>query len=326
MRIAVLDDYQQVALSLADWSSLSAVTEIMAFRDHFKTVAQLKTKLKGFDVVIAMRERTAFPHELLTQLPDLRLLVTTGMRNASIDLTAATESGITVCGTRGGGPATAELAWGIILSLLRHIPQEFAAVREGKWQTKLGIELQGKTLGLLGLGNLGSHMAVIGKAFGMSVIAWSQNLTSEKAIQNGARLVTKDELFSRSDVLSVHLQLSDRTRGLVGARELSIMKPSAYFINTSRGPIVDRTALVQVLESRAIAGAGLDVYDEEPLPLEDPLRTLDNVVLTPHLGFVTRETYTVFYRDAVEDIQAYINNQPIRLLNPDVLGRIRPPS
>jgi phosphoglycerate dehydrogenase-like enzyme len=323
MRIAVLDDYQQVALSIVDWSSLSAATEIMAFRDHFKTVAHLETKLKGFNVIIAMRERTPFPRQLLAQLTDLRLLVTTGMRNASIDLTAATELGIPVCGTRGGGPATAELAWGIILSLIRNIPQEFIAVREGKWQTTLGVELQGKTLGLLGLGNLGSHMAVIGKAFGMSVIAWSQNLTPEKAVRSCARLVSKDELFASSDILSVHLQLSDRTRGLVGTQALALMKPSAYFINTSRGPIVDRAALIRALQTRAIAGVGLDVYDEEPLPADDPLRKLDKVVLTPHLGFVTRETYTAFYRDAVEDIQAYINNQPIRLLNPDVLGRMR---
>jgi phosphoglycerate dehydrogenase-like enzyme len=326
MRIAVLDDYQQVALSMADWSSLSRVTEIIAFRDHFKTVAQLKTRLKGFDVIIAMRERTPFPRQLLAQLTDLRLLVTTGMRNASIDITAATEQGIPVCGTRGGGPATAELAWGIILSLIRNIPREFSAVRDGKWQTTLGVELQGKTLGLLGLGNLGSHMAVIGKAFGMSVIAWSQNLTLEKALQSGVRLVTKDELFSGSDILSVHLQLSDRTRGLVGTSELALMKPSAYFINTSRGPIVDRAALIRALQTRTIAGVGLDVYDEEPLPPDDPIRKLDNVVLTPHLGFVTRETYTVFYRDAVEDIQAYLNGQPIRVLNPDVLSRMRPRS
>jgi phosphoglycerate dehydrogenase-like enzyme len=326
MRIAILDDYQQVALRMADWSTIPGATEITAFREQYKTVTQLKTSLKNFNVIVAMRERTIFSRELLVQLPDLRLLVTTGMRNASIDLPSATELGIPVCGTRGGGPATSELAWGLILSLLRHIPQEYAAVREGKWQSTLGVELQGKTLGLLGLGNLGSHMAVIGKAFGMSIIAWSQNLIPEKATESGARLVTMDELFSNSDILSVHLQLSDRTRGLVGTQELALMKPSAYFINTSRGPIVDRSALIKAIESRTIAGAGFDVYNEEPLLPDDPIRKLDNVILTPHLGFVTRETYTVFYRDAVEDIQAYTNNQPIRLLNPDVLNRIRPSS
>ena len=324
MNIALLDDYQQVALTLADWSTVPGVTEILAFKDHFKSVDLLVKKLNGFSVVVAMRERTPFPAPLLEQLPDLRLLVTTGMRNPSIDLVAATRLGIPVCGTRGGGPSTAELAWGLIISLMRKIPQEFESVRRGYWQTTLGSDLKGKTLGLLGLGNLGSHMAVIGRAFGMSVIAWSQNLTSEKAAAAGAELVEKDELFRRSDVISIHLQLSDRTRGLVGAHELSLMKPTAYLVNTSRGPIVENAALLTILRSRSIAGAGIDVYEEEPLPPGNPFRDLDNVVLTPHLGFVTRETYEVFYRDSVEDIKAYLQGQPVRLLNPDVLDRQRP--
>jgi phosphoglycerate dehydrogenase-like enzyme len=241
------------------------------------------------------------------------------MRNASIDLDAATERRILVSGTRGGGPSTAELAWGLILSLLRHIPQEFEAARQGRWQTTLGIELKGKTLGLLGLGNLGSHMAGIGNAFGMSVIAWSQNLTAERARQFGASLATKDELFAGADVLSIHLQLSGRTRGLVGQRELSLMKPTAYLINTSRGPIVDEAALVTALKSHAIAGAGVDVYDAEPLPSDHPFWRLDNVVLTPHLGYVTAETYRVFYGDSVEDINGYLQGRPVRVLNPTVL-------
>ena len=323
MKIAILDDYQQVAMRLADWSSVPDGTDILAFKQHMTAVSELKNRLKGFDVIVAMRERTAFGSEMLELLPDLRLLVTTGMRNASIDLVSATRLGILVCGTRGGGPSTAELAWGLILSLLRHIPQEFESVRTGGWQTTLGTDLKGKTLGLLGLGNLGSHMAGIGNAFGMKVIAWSQNLTFEKARQFGASLVTKDELFSQSDIISIHLVLSDRTRGIVGSRELGLMKPTAYLINTSRGPIVDEAALLQALRSHAIAGAGIDVYDPEPLPPEHPLRLLDNAVTTPHLGYVTRETYDVFYGDAVEDILAFSTGKPVRVLNPDVLGKIR---
>ncbi len=323
MKIAILDDYQKVALKLADWSILPKGTEVSAFSDHWKDPATVKQKLEPFDVIVAMRERTPFPRTLLEQLPNLTLLVTTGARNASIDLVTATNLGILVCGTHGGGPTTAELAWGIILSLLRHIPQEFEAVKKGRWQTTLGIDLRGKTLGLLGLGNLGSHMATVGKAFGMQVIAWSQNLTAERAAQFGATLVNKDELFKQSDILSIHLVLSDRTRGLVGARELKLMKPTAYLINTSRGPIVDEKALLQTLKSHAITGAGLDVYSEEPLPPGYPFVSLDNAVLTPHLGYVTKETYEKFYPDAVEDIASYLRGQPLRVLNPDVLGKTR---
>ncbi|MFC1860046.1 D-2-hydroxyacid dehydrogenase family protein [Chloroflexota bacterium] len=323
MKIAVLDDHQQVALKFADWNILPADTRVLAFKDHLTNIDAVKERLNSFDVVVAMRERTPFPRELLESLSDLQLLVTTGMRNASIDIAAATNLGIMVCGTSGGGPSTAELAWGLILALLRHIPQEYESIRQGHWQTTLGTDLKGKTLGLLGFGKLGSHMAVISNAFGMSVIAWSQNLTAERANKFGASLVTKDNLFTQSDVLSIHLKLSDRTKGLVGAHELSLMKPAAYLINTSRGPIVDETALVKVLEAYKIAGAGLDVYNLEPLPLGHPLTKLDNVVMTPHLGYVTRETYQIFYPDAVEDIMAYLRGQPMRVLNPDVLGKHR---
>jgi phosphoglycerate dehydrogenase-like enzyme len=324
MKIAVLDDYQQVALKLADWSVMADGTGILAFRDHFTSVEQLTQHLRGFDVVVAMRERTPFGSDALQLLPDLRLLVSTGMRNASIDLAAATGLGVVVCGTRGGGPSTAELAWGLILSLARHIPGESVSVRQGRWQTTIGTDLKGKVLGLLGLGNLGSHMATIGNAFGMTVIAWSQNLTGERADLANARLVTKDVLFSQADVVSIHLQLSDRTRGLVGRRELDLMKPTAYLINTSRGPIVDEPALLEALRSGTIAGAGVDVFDPEPLPPDHPLRHMDNVVATPHLGYVTRETYEVFFNDAIEDILAYARGKPVRVLNPDAIGRPRP--
>jgi phosphoglycerate dehydrogenase-like enzyme len=320
MRIAILDDYQRVALKMVDWGVLGGDAEVESFGEHWTGVDTLADRLIGFDAILAMRERTPFSKELIERLPRLRLLVTTGMRNASIDLAAATFKGITVSGTRGGGPSTAELAWGLILSLLRHIPQEYEAVRLGRWQSSIGLELKGRVLGLLGLGTLGSHMAAVGNAFGMSVIAWSQNLTGARAAEFKASLVTREQLFARSDVLSIHLQLSDRTRGLVSARELGLMKATAYLINTSRGPIVDEAALFGALRSRRIAGAGIDVYSEEPLPPDYPFLRLDNVVMTPHLGYVTRETYEVFYRDSLEDIAAYRLGRPVRVLNPDVLA------
>ncbi|MDO8473854.1 MAG: D-2-hydroxyacid dehydrogenase family protein, partial [Dehalococcoidia bacterium] len=233
---------------------------------------------------------------------------------------------ILVCGTGGVADHTLELTWGLVLATLRHIPQENLAVRQGRWQTTTGVSLQGKVLGVLGLGKIGSRMATVGNAFGMSVISWSQNLTAERASHFGATLVTKDELFARSDILTVHLQLSDRTRGLVGSRELALMKPTAYLINTSRGPIVDEMALVQALQDHAIAGAGLDVFDVEPLPRDHPFTRLSNAVLTPHLGYVTNEGYRIFYGDSVEDIAAFIRGRPVRVLNPAVLehGFIQP--
>jgi phosphoglycerate dehydrogenase-like enzyme len=323
MKIAILDDYQQAALKLADWNVLALNIEVQAFAEHWTGLNTIKENLEAFEVVVAMRERTPFPRELMESLPKLQLLITTGMRNASIDLEAATRLGITVCGTRGGGPSTAELAWGLILALMRHIPQEYSSVQKGGWQTTIGADLNGKGLGLLGLGNLGSKMATIGKAFGMEVMAWSHNLKSERAAQFGAALVSKEELFGRSDVLSIHLQLSDRTRGLVGAPELGLMKPTAYLINTSRGPIVDEKALIQAIKAGKIAGAGLDVFDQEPLPAGHPYRKLENIVTTPHLGYVTGETYKIFYADAVEDIKAYRGGQPLRVLNPGVSGKTR---
>jgi phosphoglycerate dehydrogenase-like enzyme len=319
VKIAILDDYQGVALQMADWDSLAPQSQVTVFREHWNEAQVLAERLVNFEAVVAMRERTAFPAQILEGLPGLRLLVTTGMRNAAIDLEAATRLGVLVCGTRGGGPSTAELAWALILSLARHIPQEFESVRGGHWETTIGTDLAGKKLGLLGLGNLGSKMAVIGRAFGMSVIAWSQNLTAERASQFEATLVSKEELFRQADFLSIHLQLSARTRGLVGAAELSLMKESAYLVNTSRGPIIEQRELIRALRSKRIAGAGLDVFDQEPLPADNLWRGLENAILTPHLGYVTRETYQIFYGEAVEDISSYLAGQPVRMLNPAAL-------
>ena len=319
MKVAVLDDYQGVALELTDWNKLPGNCQVVVFKEHCASSDILKEQLSDFEIIVAMRERTPFGRELLAGLPKLKLLVTTGMRNASIDLDAATDLGILVCGAGGGRLATAELTWGLILALLRHIPQEDRATRQGHWQTTVGNELRGKTLGIMGLGHLGARMAVIGNAFEMPVIAWSQNLDSAKAARCGATLVAKDEIFTRSDILSIHLQLSDRTRGLISSRELSLMKPTAYLINTSRGPIIDETALIEALKSHSIAGAGLDVFDQEPLPPDHPLRHLDNTVITPHLGYVTIETYKPFFSESVADITAYLKGQPVRVLNPTVL-------
>jgi phosphoglycerate dehydrogenase-like enzyme len=314
-RVAVLDDYQDAALQMADWSVLPPETKVQVFRDHLANPQAVAERLKDFEIVAAMRERTPFPRSLLERLPKLKLLITTGMRNASIDVAAATDLGITVCGTQGVGYPTAELTWGLILALLRHIPQEDRATRDGRWQVSVGVGLREKVLGVVGLGNLGSQVATVGKAFGMSLLAWSQNLTAERAAQFGATLVSKDELLSRSDIVTIHLVLSDRTRGLIGTRELGFMKRTAYLINSSRGPIVDEPALVQALRQGTIAGAALDVYDEEPLPLDHPLRQLPNTVITPHLGYVTVEGYKVFYGHVVEDIQAFLQGKPVRVIN-----------
>jgi phosphoglycerate dehydrogenase-like enzyme len=315
-RVAILDDYQGVARQMADWASLPAGTDLQVFADHLKDVGEVAARLADFDAVVAMRERTAFPRALLEKLPRLKLLVTTGMRNASIDVAAAVERGIVVCGTSGLPYPTAELTWGLILALLRRIPTEDRATREGQWQVSCGLGLSGKTLGVIGLGNLGSRVAKVGRAFEMEVLAWSQNLTAARAAEVGATLVSKDELLARSDVVSIHLVLSDRTRGLLGTRELSSMKRTAHLVNTSRGPIVDEAALVSALRSGTIAGAGLDVYDDEPLPLDHPLRNLPNTVITPHLGYVTEEGYKIFYGHALEDVKAWLAGQPVRVIRP----------
>jgi phosphoglycerate dehydrogenase-like enzyme len=314
-RVAILDDYQDVARRLADWKSLPA--EVVVFRDHLSDESQVAARLADFDMVVAMRERTPFPRSLFERLPRLRLLVTTGMRNASIDLRAAGDLDVVVSGTAGLPSPTAELSWALILALVRHVPREDRATREGRWQETLGTTLKGRTLGVLGLGQLGSRVARVGKAFEMDVIAWSQNLTAERAAAVGATLAgSRDELLARADVVTIHLVLSDRTRGLVGARELGLMRPTAYLVNTSRGPIVDEDALIATLHAGKIAGAGLDVYDEEPLPADHPLRRLPNTVITPHLGYVTEETYQIFYSQALEDVRAFLAGAPVRVLSP----------
>jgi phosphoglycerate dehydrogenase-like enzyme len=327
MRVAILDDYQQVSLASTDWSAVRELADIHVFYQHIARTEALVSALEPFDVIVAMRERTPFDAALLGQLPQLRLLVTTGMHNASIDLAAAASHGVTVCGTGGVGSATAELTWGLILALARHIPEEDQRLKQvgraggaalpisGGWQQTVGTGLHGKRLGVVGLGTMGRQVADVGRAFGMKVVAWSQNLDPDHAKKAHVKAVSKEELFSSSDVVTVHYKLSERSVGLVGPAEFALMKPSAVLINTSRGPLVDSAALLAALRSGSIAGAGLDVYDIEPLPLADPLRSAPNVVLTPHLGYVTEETYKVFYGDAAEDIVAFTKGSPVRVLS-----------
>jgi phosphoglycerate dehydrogenase-like enzyme len=315
VRAAVLDDYQDVARDYADWDSLNGV-EVTVFTDHLSDEAAVAERLAPFEIVVAMRERTPFRRSLLERLPNLQLLVTTGARNASIDLAAAAEHGVTVCATGYVSPPTAELTWALILALARHVPEEDANVRAGRWQTTVGADLAGRTLGIVGLGRLGARVAEIARVFEMDVIAWSQNLTAERAAEAGAELVSKADLFRRADFVTVHVVLSDRSRGLVGAPELALMKPTARLINTSRGPVVDEAALLEALDSGRIAGAALDVYEPEPLPEEHPLRRAPRSVLTPHIGYVTDGTYEIFYRDAVEDIARWRAGDPVRVLAP----------
>jgi phosphoglycerate dehydrogenase-like enzyme len=311
-RVAVLDDYQRVAAGLADWGSVPG--DVVFFHDHLTGEDEVAARLEGFDVVVAMRERTPFRESLLARLPALRLLVTTGPHNAAIDLAAAHRRGIVVSATRADPHGTPELAWGLVLALLRHVPTEDRGVKEGAWQLTIGTGLAGRTLGVLGLGRVGSAVAAVGGAFGMRVIAWSPHLTLERAAAAGAQFVDRDRLFAESDVLTVHVVLGEGTRGLVGASELALMKHTAYLINTSRGPIVDESALVAALEEGSLAGAGLDVYDVEPLPAGHPLLTAPNTVLTPHIGYVTDTGYRTMYADAVEDIAAYLDGKPLREL------------
>lgn len=313
-RIALLDDYQGIALRSAEWSRLPADCEVVPFRRHIADENDLVAALAGFDVVMALRERTRLPASVIERLPDLKLIVTAGKRNASIDIAAAHARGITVCGTGGLQYPTAELAIGLMLCLARDIPNQERSLREGRWQTAVGYGLNGKTLGVLGLGTLGSRVARLARAFEMDVVAWSRSLTEQRAREFGAQRVELDELLSRSDFVSIHLVLSDRTRGLIGSRELALMKPSAYLVNTSRGPIVDQAALIAALEAGRIAGAGLDVYDREPLPPDHPILSAPRTVLTPHLGYTTHETLRVFYAHALEDIEAWLAGAPVRVL------------
>jgi phosphoglycerate dehydrogenase-like enzyme len=318
MQLSILDDYQGVALDMADWSPVRARgIEIAVERFPFADAEDVVRSLADSEIVAAMRERTAFPKGIVDRLPKLKLLITTGMRNASFDMAALRDRGVTVCGTGGpggGNEDTAELAWGLILGAARRIAEDHAFMRHGGWQTRIGHRVAGKTLGLLGLGRLGSAVARVGLAFGMKAIAWSQNLTADKAAAQGVERVEKDELFGRSDILSVHLVLSERSRGLVGAREIGLMKPSAILVNTSRGPICDTAAIIEALKGGRLAYAGLDVYDQEPLPINHPLRTAPNVILTPHIGYVTDENYRSSYPQIVENIMAYLDGKPIRVI------------
>jgi phosphoglycerate dehydrogenase-like enzyme len=313
-RIVLLDDYQGIALDYGGWDRVPDEWEKVALCQHIADPDELVEALAGAEIVLAMRERTQFPASTLDRLPDLKLLITTGMGNVAIDIPAAQRNGVVVCGTGGHGPATAELAWALILGLARKIPAEDAEMRRGGWQTTIGTDIAGTTLGLVGLGNLGKQMVPVAKAFGMDVVAWSTNLDPEAARAAGAEPVRKDELFERSDFVSVHYKLSERSRGLVGAGDLALMKSSAFLVNTSRGPIVDTNALLDALEAGTIAGAGIDVYDTEPLPADHALRSAPRTIITPHLGYVTEDTYMVFFDDAVEDVLAYLAGDPVRVL------------
>jgi phosphoglycerate dehydrogenase-like enzyme len=313
VRAAILDDYQNVALKLADWSPIAKDVEVKVFNAPLGGDDAVIKALQGFAVISMMRERTPFTRKVIEGLPDLKLLITTGARNASIDIKACTERGITVCGTGGVGSPTTGIAIGLMLELTRRIGFENARMKIGEaWQVTVGQDLEGLTLGVLGLGKLGQRVTGVAKALGMKVIAWSQNLTPEKAKEAGAEYVSKDDLFRQADILSIHIVLSDRSRGLIGVNELGLMKKTAYLINTSRGPIVDEKALIAALQSKSIGGAGLDVFDVEPLPRDHAFRKMDNVVITPHLGYVSEQNYRKFYPDIVADIRAWLDGKPLR--------------
>jgi len=324
-KVAILDDYARAALAVADWSPVAAKAEITVF-DHHLSEDEAAQVLQPFDVICTVRERMALPRTLIERLPNLKLITIIGMSLPNLDMTAASDHGVIVAHANFASPAfagtanaTPELAWGLLIATVRHIGDEHMRMRQGGWQSTTGMILAGRTLGLLGLGRIGKRMAEYAKVFGMEVIAWSQNLTAEAAAAVGVRRVEKDQLFEQADLLSIHLVLSDRSRGLVTARELALMKPTAYLINTSRGPIVDGAALIAALREGRIAGAGLDVFDVEPPPADHPLRSLPNVTLTPHLGYVTRETLHAFYTDSIEAVAAFLDGQPVRIANPEAL-------
>ena len=315
LRCAVLDDYQNVALKLADWSKVAPAVEVKVFNEHLGSADKVIKALQGFAIVVMMRERTPFPRQVIEALPDLKLLITTGARNASIDMAACAERGIVVSGTGGFGNPTTGITFGLILELTRRIGWENARLKAGEpWQVTLGRDIEGQTLGILGLGKLGARVAGVGKAFGMKVMAWSQNLTPEKCQEAGVEYASKEDLFRAADFVTIHLQLSPRTRGLITASELGLMKKTAYLINTSRGPIVDEKALLEALRDKRIAGAGLDVFDVEPLPLDHPYRRMDNVVITPHLGYVSQQNYARYFPDIVEDIRGWLDGKPVRVI------------
>jgi phosphoglycerate dehydrogenase-like enzyme len=315
VRAAVLDDYQDLARDYGPWERLASRVQLDSFTDHLDDDDALIERLAPYEIIVVMRERTPFPRARLERLPNLRLLVTTGPTNVAIDVAAATDHGIAVCGTGHRLGATAELTWGLILALTRHIASEDRRIRAGGWQREIGPELEGRTLALLGLGRLGSRVAGYGAAFGMKLIAWSQNLEAAHAASLGVEAVTKEELLRRADILSVHLRLSERTRGLIGTGELALMRPTAYLVNTSRGPIVDEQALLAALQGGALAGAALDVYEREPLAADDPLRGAPNTLLTPHIGYVAEDSYRTYFSEIVQDIEAWLDGAPIRLLS-----------
>jgi phosphoglycerate dehydrogenase-like enzyme len=315
-RLAVLDDYQGVALDLADWSPLDGRADITVFDRHLGDEEAVVEALQGFEVLVAMRERTRFPRSVLARLPDLRLLVTTGMRNAAIDLDAARDHGVVVCGTELGAPYdAAELTWALLMAAAKRVDVELANLREGRWQTTIGTSLAGRTLGVVGLGRLGGKVAEYGRAFDMDVVAWSTNLTDERCAEVGVRRAgSLDDLLAESDFVSLHLVLSRRSRGTIGRRELALMKPTAWLVNTSRGPLCDEEALLEAVRTGVIAGAALDVFDVEPLPADHPLRTEPNVVATPHIGYVTSAGHAYRYTEAVQDVVAFLDGAPVRVL------------
>jgi phosphoglycerate dehydrogenase-like enzyme len=313
-RLAILDDYQQVSGDYADWDSLGDAVSVTVFSSPFASKADAVQALLGFDVVVAMRERTPFPRTVLAKLPRLKLLVTTGAANAVIDLAAAEDHGVTVCGTGGSPSAAPELTWALLMALARNLTAEENALRAGRWQHTVGSELAGKTLGIIGLGKIGHKVAGYARAFGMNVLAWSQNLDEATATAAGVRRVGKEELFRESDVVTLHLRLSERSEGTVGEAELRLLGPDGMLVNTARGPLVNQPALVRALEEGWIRGAAVDVYDQEPLPEGHPLLTAPNTLLTPHLGFVTRESYAQFYGGALEDVKAWLSGTPVRQL------------
>ncbi|MEU5714201.1 D-2-hydroxyacid dehydrogenase family protein [Streptomyces sp. NPDC020403] len=316
LRCAVLDDFQSVATSVADWSSVTADVDVVSFTEHCATEDELASLLADFDIVVTLRERVAFPAGLFGRLPRLRLLVASGMRNSVIDYAAAQRHGVTVCGTASTATPPVELTWALLLGLARGLVTEAGSMRgDGPWQSTVGADLHGRRLGLLGLGKIGSRVAAVGRAFGMDVVAWSHHLTRERADAVGVGLApSMEDVLESSDFVSVHLVLSDRTRGLIGPAELALMRPTAYLVNTSRAAIVDQDALLDALTRGAIAGAGVDVFDVEPLPAGHPLRTAPRLLATPHLGYVTRANYATYYTHAVQDIRAYLDGAPVRLL------------
>ena len=321
-RIALLNDYQHVAMKCAAWDTLPAGCELEVFHDHLEDVDALAGRLRDCEIVMALRERTPFSRALLERLPKLKMLANTAMWNVVVDMDCCTERGILVCGTGGGSMPAFELTWGLIFAITRNIPLEHYETQGGAWQSSLGIELDGRVLGLLGLGTIGSRVAEVGRAFRMRVLAWSRNLTAQQAAQCGAELASsKEELLREADIVSLHYRLGERSRGIIGEAELALMKPGAYLINTSRGPLVKEDALIDALRRKAIAGAAMDVFDQEPLPADHPYRKLDNVVVSPHMGYVTEETLGRYYGETLENIIAYLAGEPIRVLNPEVLEK-----